>query len=175
MIEKMEDNKYYTPTIEEFHVGFEFELLEYTHEEPTGGWCWSIFGNLLINPQGGMYSTNLFDVIEWIKDEDVRVKYLDREDIESLGYTLKEELDWRHPKGPAFYFNKSKDSGDERMGYTNWSEIYVKFYTNSLPSIEVVKGRSGHESGVEGFEYKAFGGSLKNKSELKKLMAQLGI
>lgn len=24
----MEDNKYYTPTIEEFHVGFEYEILE---------------------------------------------------------------------------------------------------------------------------------------------------
>lgn len=37
------DNKYYTPTIEEFHIGFEFELLMdaslHTEDGNTLYWC----------------------------------------------------------------------------------------------------------------------------------------
>ncbi len=163
-----EDNKYYTPTIEEFHIGFELE-----------------FKNSMVTPVEFRKEvcewetlSIAFDTWEHEQGEfknEFRVKYLDREDIESLGYSLKEELDWRHPKGPATYFKKSKDSGHERMGHTDWSEIYARFYTNSVPSIEITKGRSGHESGVEGFEFKAFSGSLKNKSELNRLMKQIRI
>ena len=72
----MEKNKYYTPTIDEFHVGFEYEykgqileFLKYNH--PVS------------------YNFSL------IKDElelgYIKTKYLDREDIESLGFDLRSE------------------------------------------------------------------------------------
>lgn len=66
------NNKYYTPTLEEFHIGFQYEWL---------------------NEQG-----------EWIKEDTpteisedgyneqaygLRVKYLDKEDIESFGFTVQ--------------------------------------------------------------------------------------
>lgn len=171
----MENNKYYVPSIEEFRVGFEFEMKDSSIEYGHDMWVKSVFGNLLIKSSGGQYSLNLKDYVEYIKDEDVRVKYLDREDIEELGYHLAEERDWRNPKGRGLVFKKSKDSGDERMGHTDWSEITFIDWINSPPNISIKKGRSGHESGVEGYESNPFSGIVKNKSELKVLMNQLGI
>lgn len=65
-------DKYYTPSIEEFHVGFEFEL-----KDPiTQIWVKFIFEE---------------DKLWFIKSNISRVKYLNKEDIESLGFELIEE------------------------------------------------------------------------------------
>jgi hypothetical protein len=79
------ETKYYTPNIEEFHVGFEFEglITERGHQS------WSLNDNLTAN--------KLSDIILWLSEEkdhpryeEVRVKYLDREDIESLGFNTED-------------------------------------------------------------------------------------
>lgn len=67
------ENKYYTPEIEEFHIGFEFE------EKPL---YFSEFGDYMpqsIHVGGSSAESHL-------KNSWVRVKYLDSEDIESLGF-----------------------------------------------------------------------------------------
>lgn len=67
------ENKYYTPSIEEFHVGFEYET--YSDQK---GWEPKVYG--------------LLDFIDWGYDGNyicvgsVRVKYLDQSDIEELGW-----------------------------------------------------------------------------------------
>lgn len=67
--------KYYTPEIEEFHVGFEYEYLTNGDE-----WVKHIINN----------KADLIDCIEDIKESKIRVKYLDKEDIESLGFKYSE-------------------------------------------------------------------------------------
>ena len=69
---KMEKEKYYAPTIEEFHVGFEVEWSEFGRK---------IWSKVIIDEH---------DLIELFtgeeKIEHYRVKYLDREGIESFGF-----------------------------------------------------------------------------------------
>ena len=81
----MEDNKYYTPSIEEFHVGFEYEYVN----SKTEGWTNTTFirGRGFVEPYG---------------DGEVRVKKLDQEDIESLGW----ELESSH-SGTRFMYEKN--------------------------------------------------------------------
>lgn len=81
---KKENNKYYIPTIEEFHVEFEYEIMV---------------------PEAKLWSKETFylnkshiDMIKYVNIQDeytknkIRVKYLDREDIESLGFKLQPSL-----------------------------------------------------------------------------------
>jgi hypothetical protein len=67
------ENKYYTPTIEEFHVGFEYE----SEEDPYNG-IWK---------EQEVDQFSLGNVRVYFKDSDVeiRVKHLDQEDVESFG------------------------------------------------------------------------------------------
>jgi len=67
----MEKNKYYTPTIEEFHVGFEYEL------KTEGEWVSQTLDiDYSLNRVAGGLANN------------TRVKHLDQEDIESFGFEL---------------------------------------------------------------------------------------
>jgi hypothetical protein len=66
------DNKYYTPTIEEFHIGFEYELQAYDTKE------WEYYQ---IEDKH-----DLFDACTEI----TRVKCLDQSDIESFGFVHKQ-------------------------------------------------------------------------------------
>ncbi len=65
-------SKYYTPSIEEFHVGFEYE---YTNDN---GGTWSNYVMTPVDLRRHPY--------ELTGSGRLRVKYLDREDIESLGF-----------------------------------------------------------------------------------------
>jgi hypothetical protein len=81
----MEDNKYYIPQIEEFHVGFEYEL-----EDPiTKLWVKFIFEE---------------DKLWFVKSNKVRVKYLDKSDIESLGFKIFKEDIYRY-KDTNYYLS----------------------------------------------------------------------
>ena len=74
-----EEAKYYTPEIEEFHVGFEFEM-----DDTWGGWKKLVLtdemlkGNVMIGLGSGNERVPYY--------HKTRVKYLDREDIESLEF-----------------------------------------------------------------------------------------
>ena len=71
-------NKYYTPEIEEFHVGFEYEF------RTTVNWESKIFSE---NDFGSYFNP---DGIEGkLKESRLRVKYLDKADIESLGFQFE--------------------------------------------------------------------------------------
>lgn len=130
----MENTKYYTPTIDEFYVGFEYEEINIISNK----WCSETFQ---------LHEEWLY-IDNDIKQNTVRVKYLDKEDIESLGwncettgyYTLitkYQNLTLRHMEGNVY----------------SWVGIYSK---HDLSGTNVL-----------------FDGSIKNKSELKKLMQQL--
>jgi len=127
-------NKYYTPTIEEFHVGFEYEEGDFIGQ-PNEFWEKQICGK---DDTGDLEFYN--DVI---REHSIRVKLLDREDIESLGWVF--------------------DNDDCHFDYLK----YRLLFNNGVVDIRVV-GDSYRE------EY-CFNGKIKNKSELQKLMMQLGI
>ena len=65
------ESQYYTPEIEEFHNGFEFE--------------W--FDNQFKKQSFGITTDDDLEIIEdEIRERKIRVKYLDREDVESFGW-----------------------------------------------------------------------------------------
>jgi hypothetical protein len=127
-------SKYYTPEISEFHVGFEYEL-----EEPDG-----TYSRLI----------HLRNSLGFLRDrfDEIRVKYLDREDIENCGW-------WYDPE-----FNERAELGK-----------YVLF-THKNGDILIQEEYSYERKGTNYIGYNVlFDGKVKNISELRKLMKQLGI
>lgn len=134
-------SKYYTPEIEEFIYGLKYEM------KPTNyGWERS---------REFLYPESIHDLIHlhgptalepYINKERIRVKYLDREDIESLGFKGQE--------ANSVYY--------KRDGYrlVLWPHGFIT---------SIYKVYNGSE------EEKIFDGCIKNKSELKKLLKQLKI
>jgi hypothetical protein len=91
------EKKYYTPEIKEFYVGFEYEV-EDLHDNLVDK-MWR---------KEECYDVPVF-LREWIQQGEVRVKYLDREDIESLGFEVPQGgLDYiykKNSKGNRLYIN----------------------------------------------------------------------
>lgn len=133
----MNKNEYYQPEIEEFHIGFEFEF-----ETGTEGWKKFIFDK--DRPE---------NVLSNVKDfpTQFRIKRLDEEDIESLG--------WKFIIDKSLISNyelNCKKHGDIMLSHSQFTnEISIE--SRNFP-ILLVRGLN-----------------LKNKSELKILMSQLGI
>jgi hypothetical protein len=132
-------SKYYTPELEEFHVGFEYEaLVDYYKQE---------FEKFTIDDTDSLRSIcstwDRGEVEYW------RVKYLDREDIESLGF---------ESSGSEHYFRKRVGTTSEFSIHREGTSLLIE-YTEVFrdPEVETI-----------------FKGTIKNKSELKKLLKQLG-
>lgn len=136
------ENKYYQPDISEFHIGFEYEVFDW------GGWKKQTYNqnSFLQVYQDGEYE------FESIEPNYIRVKYLDREDIESLGFEYYDYI----PQG----------DGDYRWwdGYTK-NEYHIAHSNQwAIYNVTIRKNNST-----------LFEGKIKNKSELIKLLKQLSI
>ena len=148
------NDKYYTPSIEEFHVGFECEYYS-SHADK--------FISIVLNESN--FSTNSLDGSfdddyvfsgNYHSDNKFRVKYLDSEDIESLGFDKTAEY------GKYIEFNdniKAFNPSSTKLLYnTDTNLINIESFTfeeeSSLP---------------------LFHGIVKNKSELVRLLKQLNI
>lgn len=144
---KETDSKYYIPTIDEFHVGFECEI------------------NYLVKPWLGIreWVKYLFDgrsdSFDWIRlqleseSSNIRVKCLDRRDILELG--------WRD--APSEIPNLAWVIND--------LEWLLQRDSNNTFTIRTYKASGMNKS----FDIRCSMISIKNKSELKKLMKQLNI
>jgi len=132
------DGKYYTPTIEEFYVGFEYEV----KKEESWFRCFYSQGSLVDIYY--KYNDDL-DSIDFEVDT-IRVKYLDQEDIESLG--------WRFEK---------KHAGLEEFQFTT-DELSLDYNLESH-YLRIAWYGDG--------DITRFSGTIKNKSELIKLLKQL--
>ena len=115
--------EYYTPTIEEFHIGFEYRLI-------------------------GENNTRIFSTNCTIDTTLSEVKYLDKLDIESLGFIGQE--------ANSVYFKK------DNIRLVHWLNDPIR-----VTSIYKIY------SAVE--KEKIFDGTIKNISELKVLLKQLNI
>lgn len=144
--------EYYTPELEEFHKGFEFES-NYVLFSNDLEWKPIIFGgnNRLMDDLPWFYSAYENDAVP----TEFRVKYLDREDIESLGFKFRGGAinDGHKPSREYYTHNYNKD-------------IELRYYTETN-QLTVFNGSYDGEV--------AFIGKIKNKSEFNRLMKQLEI
>ena len=131
----MNNELYYTPELSEICVGLEFEVRDIS----TSQWIGFIFDH--------DWSYEDMDIVDWI-DFDIRVKHLDRKDIESLGFEFY-KTGWTDT---SLVFRNNHDAG-------------VEIYFREDYTLHVTRGR-----GVV-----LFAGKIKNKSELSRLMGWLGI
>lgn len=132
----METNKYYVPSIEEFHIGFWYE--EFRHDE----WIKQEIGD----------ATQLEGALILLENYEgtIRTKYLDKQDIESLGFDNYEP--------PMEYNHQWKYKGSREFKLAAW-------FNNEIPVVRVYSS----------YPAIAFHGTIKNKSELQRLLKQLGI
>jgi hypothetical protein len=134
----MED-KYYTPDISEFYEGFEWEqYLSGSNKE---------YQKMIFTLKDVNFIVNCY--LKSLQDGWIRVKYLDKEDIESEGF--------------IFVIN---DGGWE---YFSRYPKQLSYYKDRPTEIEISNGESYDERETY------FQGIIKNKSELKRILKMIGV
>lgn len=142
--------KYYTPDISEFHVGFEYHYKDLNHNLVDYGW----FPETVKEDDG----FNIEFYKRQISSGDYKAKYLDREDIESLDWTESQITS----NNTMIFFRDVKNF----LG--RGETVVVKLMYAPLTShVMIYLSEPGGNT--------LFTGKIKNKSELKKLMQQLNI
>lgn len=140
--------KYYTPDIEDMHVGIEY---------------------ILSDNQGREYKktmavdSDLKDIDHDINKGAITIKCLDKDDLISLGYTEEEDE----------FFN------DDEFEFTRVKTI-IGLGTGDDKKIKIIHTTGDNNVFIysrenRGREETLFDGTIKNKSELKKLLKQLGL
>lgn len=145
------ENKYYTPEIKEFHVGFECEILS------SYDWQKGIWPEILQKDTLTGFEKNIIKATE---NTSIRVKYLDKDDIEKLNWIADKERTW----GDRMCFYKN----DNTLEYYEDCTLIINRYKKNL---EVFQNQ-----GINNIEItNKFRGKIKNISELKILLKQLDI
>jgi len=128
-------DKYYTPTIDEFHVGFEYEYLRLN--DTNTGWNTKVCD---IDTMKALES-----IKKYLKHPIIRVKSLDKDDIEDLGWKT----------------NIIENIIEFRI------ELYTLILYTTIDRDRMIVINYSSEP--------IFIGIIRNKSELKQLMTQLNI
>lgn len=114
-------NKYYTPGVEEFHVGFDYQ-------ERVENNIW----------KNKMYETVDDFNLCYHNNQHTRVKYLDKEDIESLGFKLGRDNTTyqKYSKGIIILGHYGRDSIiiSDQMG-----ELFDGYIKNKSELIKLLK------------------------------------
>jgi hypothetical protein len=162
----MATEKYYTPTIDEFHVGFEYYFRSAYQEGVSAT-------EVVIDGIDG-YEPETFNFEVWnysrskgeswkgmfenmMEHNQVKVKYLDKEDIESLGFKYI-------IKGSRIIANKPKLIGN--VEYGQW----IIKYDQDKHKIQIESISTDNNT-----IYWLQNVTINNKSELKVLLKQLNI
>ncbi len=150
----MDNEKFYAPDITEFYVGFQYEFLV-NHGSPYEKWeprTIEYISDTEDDPYKG-YTLNSLEKYNNVFIRNAwRVKYLDKEDIESLGWKLYEE------------------SGLYLMSNRGYVYMLTRSHGQIIIQMELTVG--AETTNTDGT---IFRGTIKNKSELKQLMKQLNI
>jgi hypothetical protein len=162
------ENKYYTPEIEEFCIGFEYEHLAKRYLwylnglGPKDEWLKETFSG-----GGGQDGeTEVYELDHLIKDEAVRVKHLNREDIESFGWK-DNEVHTGHA-GEHYWIEKAVMKHGNRSQFEELHLIHQP-YNGWVLIWQVMRLTIGDSDSVR------FSGVIKNKSELKRILKQIGV
>lgn len=136
-----EENKYYVPKNEDLFIGLEYERQDFDDE--------NVWHKEVIKFDYGW--------LEISEDfaSDIRIKYLDRQDIESLGW-----------KGATEYNNLVVFHNADRLLIFNLEKHFVK--------ITGIVGSAKSQYDWDSLNA-IFDGTIKNINELKRIMKMLGI
>ena len=138
-----EENKYYTPSIEEFHIGFDYQYYVAT----TSLW----------HDQSIVFIEDFEEIEEDLSYNKIRVKYLDQSDLEEIGFKHVEDK-MVGDIGQLFTLNNGRYFVHlEYTIFSSWASIKIEtsVYENSTRTLVVHSIR------------------IKNKLELKKVMQML--
>jgi hypothetical protein len=177
-----QQNKYYTPTIEELYVGWEgeacfssyagyaivdfstseksFELHEPEDKEAAKHWSkfWLIEEESLFTANN---TRNYETAVMLLKDNRLRGKYLDQEDIESLGWKWSGTIYGEKMASKTSIYTLSTGTEKKDTKENRWQIRYS--YDNQKASI------------TQGINWMRFFGECKSKNELRKIMQWVGI
>jgi hypothetical protein len=156
-------NKYYTPEIEEFYVEFEFEFQGLDNYWNLTGWN-KVKLNIDENKNFGLYTLKHIKSVLEDNSTDIsnhiRAKYLDKQDIESLGFVFE---------GGKLIKNKKDHFIKENIALIyNYETKEMGIFTRD-PSKNDIYSRLNFDP------YLVNNIIVKNKTELKKLLKQLNI
>lgn len=146
-------DKYYTPELEDFYVGFEYERFipksNATEEE-----CWEKI-KMSVN------FLSLDEIDDEIIKKEIRVKFLSKENIESLGFNVTEDNEEIELSLESKIYIGGASAGDDY-------KIIILYGLDNKEMWIYKKCNNGYEEDL-------FKGVIKNKSELIKLLKQLQI
>lgn len=168
------ENKYYTPSIEEFHAGFEYEYKSFVSK--------AIAKNKYLNNTFTQWMKKTFtagsndvmgseidDIDFLISKSNIRVKYLDKEDIEECGWKRDTNMDsGEHPSLYDQHGYSSAYSIDKQDTDLNTVWQLYHFPDNYVVIERAINGGTGRYDVL-------FVGVVKNKSEFKRILKQIGI
>ena len=100
----MENNKYYTPDIEDLKIGYECEFSPSSESKDNGKTWITHWKSITID------SSNLLYILGANVMSQVRTKYLTKEDIESEGWELFELKGFAYTGKQSFRFGFTKDN-----------------------------------------------------------------
>jgi len=151
-------DKYYTPDISELHVGMEYE--RFNHLE--GKWIkdyldYSHFQTILNEEE-----------CDW-SEHHIRVKYLDKEDIESFGFShknIQESFQTEIRNCQLFFGKKCIYESLEK----NHLIYYIKYFIEDNHCVIRLDNNETKQKNIQ-----IFNGEIKNKSELKKILKMIGV
>lgn len=144
--------KYYIPSIEEFHVGFEYELYDPDTEIDI-----IPYKKKLCSKEDLVLTLN-----NWKYYKEYRVKYLDKSDIEALGF---EEC-----------FSPNKVMYGDTFNCLDVFKEYCHYILEHYIEDNHVLILVNNMETMKPFErIQLFNGNVKNKSELKRVLIMLNI
>jgi hypothetical protein len=155
-------DKYYIPKLEEFHIGFEYEEL-----------CKNFHYHKLMKPEEDVYewinikfdtSKSFSTISSKIKQDKIRVKYLDDNDIESFNFNFN------------IVPNCFKDDEPLEDGYSfDVDENNTIILHINDDKLTIGRQHIYSKLSDNWYFFPLFNGIIKNKSELKVLLTQLNI
>lgn len=174
-IHSVQDTKYYIPKIEEFHIGFEFEYNDINCEGRSGFHSCIIEDIFTISFPNvkGYYGEDtykqLFSKILWeINREHIRIKCLDSEDIESLGFNPNLLCAWES----RFLLLPFESILTEMGGLVVEDIIYFLYKEKNHDYRYQIHF---YDKQNRATPLPLFVGQIKNKSELKRILEQIEI
>ena len=144
--------KYYTPNLEEFFVGFEYEIIY--EDEPPKAYEFDITD--MLYAQSPETEESFGGICSKIENKQVRVKYLDSKDIEELGGVKISDHEY-NINGCILQINCSDST------HITILEIRQEWEMTAIPSKTAE------------YYFPLFMGKIKNKSELKQVLKMIGV